>query len=125
MANRAICRERRATRRSLRATLRRRCTANRLVASCRRRPHSIATHLIAAGVDRDTAAGAASGMRSVAKRIGITPAETGRTHRTVHGGRSHATHNVHRYTAEQVVTIASAYSPRKAEFKAAVAAVIA
>lgn len=119
MANRAICRERRATRRSLRATLRRRCTANRLVASCRRRPRSLATHLIAAGVDRDDIAGAASGLRSVAKRLGVVPAVTGRTHRTVHGGRSHATHNVYRYTAAQVARIVSAYRPRKAEYKVA------
>jgi hypothetical protein len=120
MANRAICRERRATRRSLRAALRRRTAANRLVASCRRRPHSLATHLIAAGVDRDTAAGAASGLRSVAKRLHITPAETGRTRRTVHGGRAHRSHDVHRYTTGQVARIAAAYRPRKAEYVVAV-----
>jgi hypothetical protein len=91
----------------------------------RRRPHSLTTHLIAAGVDRETASGAASGMRSVAKRIGVTPAATGRTHRTVHGGRSRATHTVYRFTAEQVATIAAAYRPRKAAYKAAVLAVAA
>jgi hypothetical protein len=91
----------------------------------RRRPHSLTTHLIAAGVDRETAAGAASGMRSAARRIGITPAVTGRTHRTVHGGRSRATHTVYRFTAAQVATIAAAYRPRKPEYKAALMAVAA
>jgi hypothetical protein len=125
MAHRAIRCERRATRRSLRATVRHRAAANRLAASVRRRPRSLATHLIAAGVDRTTAAGAASGMRSVAKRLGLTPAETGRTHRTLQGGRSRTTHNVHRFTAAQVATIAAAYRPRKPEYKAAILAVAA
>lgn len=116
MANRAIHVERRATRRSLRATIRHRGAANRLVASVRRRPHSLATHLVAAGVDRSIAAGAASGMRAVAKRIGVAPALIGRTHHTVQGGRSRVTHNVYRFTAAQVARIASAYRPRKAEY---------
>jgi hypothetical protein len=124
MANRAIRCERRATRRSLRAIVRRRAAANRLVASCRRRPHSIATHLIAAGVDHTTAAGAASGMRSVAKRIGVAPASTGRTHRTVQGG-GRVARTVYRFTAAQVARIAAAYRPRKSEYKDAVLAVTA
>lgn len=125
MQKSAIRVERRATRRTLRAIRRHRAAANRLVAAVKRRPHSIATHLIAAGVDRTTAAGAASGMRSVAKRIGIEPAETGRTHRTVQGGRSRATHRVYRFTAAQVARIAAAYRPRKPEYKAALMAVAA
>jgi hypothetical protein len=81
--------------------------------------------LIAAGVDRATAAGAASGMRSAAKRIGVVPAQTARTRRTVNGGRARTTHSVYRFTAAQVARIAAAYRPRKAEYKAALMAVAA
>lgn len=113
-------RERRANRRILAATLRRRTAATRLTASCRRRPRSLTTHLIAAGVDRTTASGCASGLRTAAKRAGITPALTTRTRRTVHGGRAR-TRLVHRFTRAQAVQAATVYRPRKAEYKAAVA----
>ncbi|WP_461712377.1 hypothetical protein [Streptomyces sp. DSM 41013] len=119
--NTTTARERRAHRRTLRATLRRRATETRLVASVRRRPRSLTTVCLAAGVDRDTAWGAANGLRSVAKRIGLTPAQTARTRRTVHGGRHHHTHTVHRWTLGQVQTLIRAYRPRKPEYKAAVA----
>lgn len=119
MAHRPIRREHRATRRALRATLRRRCAETRLVSSCRRRPRSLTTVAIAAGVDRDTASGCASGLRSVAKRLGVTPATTARTRRTVCGGRSRQTHRVYRYTLAQVAALVAAYKPRKAEYKAA------
>jgi hypothetical protein len=119
VAHRAIRREHRATRRALRATLRRRAAETRLVASCRRRPRSLATIGIAAGVDRDTASGCANGLRSVAKRLGVAPAVTARTRRTVCGGRSRQTHCVYRYTLAQVAALVAAYKPRKAEYKAA------
>ncbi|MGW0495026.1 hypothetical protein ACWD0Z_06180 [Streptomyces sp. NPDC003007] len=121
MQKSAIRRERRTTRRTLRAELRRRSAATRLTASCRRRPRSLATVAIAAGVDRTTAAGCANGLRSVAKRLGVTPAATARTRRTVHGGRAHRTHGVSRYTLGQVRILIRAYKPRKPEYVAAVA----
>jgi hypothetical protein len=113
-------RERRTHRRVLRAELRRRAAANRLVSSVRRRPRSLTTVGIAAGVARDIAAGTANGLRSVAKRLGVAPAETARTRRTVHGGRAHRTHGVSRFTLGQVRVLIRAYRPRKAEYKAAV-----
>ncbi|WP_406507616.1 hypothetical protein [Streptomyces sp. NBC_00212] len=106
--------------RNRRAILRTRAAANRLASSCRRRPRSITTVAIAAGVDRDTAAGCANGLRSVAKRLGIAPAITARTRRTVCGGRAHQTHTVHRYTLRQVAQLVANYSPRRAEYRAAV-----
>ncbi|MDK1344196.1 hypothetical protein QNO09_12955 [Streptomyces sp. 378] len=121
MAHAAIRRERRTTRRTLRAELRRRSAATRLTASCRRRPRSLATVAIAAGVDRTTAAGCANGLRTVAKRLGVTPAATARTRRTVAGGRAHRTHGVSRYTLGQVRILIRAYRPRKPEYVAAVA----
>lgn len=125
MAHRAIRREHRTTRRALRATLRRRCTGTRLASSCRRRPRSITTVAIAAGVDRDTASGCANGLRSVAKRLGVTPAATARTRRTVQGGRARRTHSVAHYTLRQVAELVAAYRPRKAAYVTAAARIAA
>ncbi|MEH0627876.1 hypothetical protein [Streptomyces stelliscabiei] len=125
MKKSAIRREHRTTRRALRATLRRRCAETRLAASCRRRPRSLATVAIAAGVDRDTAAGTANGLRSVAKRLGVTPAEQARTRRTVAGGRARQTRTVSRFTLAQVTGLVAAYRPRKPEYRAAVALIAA
>jgi hypothetical protein len=118
-------RTRRVAARKRRAVLRTRAAANRLAASCLRRPRSLATHAIAAGVDRATAAGVASALRTVAKRLGIEPALTARTRRTVKGGRASQTHQVYRYTRAQVAAIVAAYRPRKAEYKAAALALAA
>ncbi|MGW3024487.1 hypothetical protein [Streptomyces sp. NPDC001221] len=125
MAHRPIRREHRATRRALRAVLRRRAAETRLVASVRRRPRSITTVAIAAGIDRDTASGCANGLRSVAKRLGVTPALTARTRRTACGGRARQTHTVHRYTLAQVAQLVAAYRPRKAEYVTAAARIAA
>jgi hypothetical protein len=125
MKKSAIRREHRTTRRALRATLRRRTAETRLAASCHRRPRSLATVAIAAGVDRDTAAGTANGLRSVAKRLGLTPAESARTRRTVAGGRARQTRTVSRYSLGQVCTLLAAYKPRKPEYRAAVARIAA
>lgn len=123
MAHRS--RERRAQRRALRSTLRQRAAATRLVASVKRRPRSLATVALAAGVDRDTASGIASGLRSVAKRIGVTPAQTARTRRTVNGGRARKSRTVQRWTLAQVAWLIAAYKPRKAAFVEAVALIAA
>ncbi|MEU5097624.1 hypothetical protein [Streptomyces sp. NPDC020996] len=125
MTHPSIRRERRATRRVLRATLRQRSAATRLVASVRRRPRSLATVAIAAGVDREAAAGVANGLRSVAKRLDVQPAETARTRRTVAGGRAHQTRTVAHYTRAQVARLVAAYRPRKPEYRAAVALIAA
>jgi hypothetical protein len=111
-------RARRAARRALRATVRARARQHRLTTGCARRPRSLASHLLAAGLDRDTAAGTANGLRSVAKRLGMMPAAIGRTRRTVHGGRGRL-HRVARYTRAQVLTLMAAYRPRKTAYRAA------
>ncbi|AEY90772.1 hypothetical protein SHJG_5505 [Streptomyces hygroscopicus subsp. jinggangensis 5008] len=125
MTHPSIRREHRANRRTLRAELRRRSAAHRLATSCRRRPRSLATVAIAAGVAKDTATGVVNGLRSVAKRLGVTPAATARTRRTVAGGRAHRTHTVTRWTLAQVARLLTAYRPRKPEFVAAVALIAA
>lgn len=102
--------------------LRRRIIAERSAATrlhrSLRRGRSLATHLVAAGVDAETAKGAAAGLRSVAKRIGVEPVKVARTHRTTEG-RAPRLRKVHHFTADQVAVIARSYKPRKAEFKAA------
>jgi hypothetical protein len=80
---------------------------------------------IAAGVDRDTASGCANGLRSVAKRLGVEPAQTASTRRTACGGRARRTHRVYRYTLAQVAALVAAYRPRKAEYVAATARIAA
>ncbi|MER7927067.1 hypothetical protein ABTY96_28575 [Streptomyces sp. NPDC096057] len=125
MQKHAIRRDRRATRRTLRATLRQRSTAGRLAASCRRRPRSLATVAVASGVAKDTVTGIANGLRTVAKRLGVTPAEQARTKRTVTGGRGRKTRSVAHWTLAQVARLVAAYRPRKAEFKAAAALIAA
>lgn len=121
MAHVVIRRERRASRRTARTILRQRAAGNRLVSSVARRPRSLATVALAAGVEKDTVAGIASGLRSVAKRIGLAPAQTARTRRTVNGGRARKTRTVYRYTLAQVRRLLAAYKPRKTAFVAAAA----
>jgi hypothetical protein len=125
MQKSAIRRDRRATRRVLRATLQERSAATRLAASCRRRPRSLATVAIAAGVDRDAATGTANGLRPTATRLGLAPAETTTTRRTVQGGRARKTRSVAHYTLAQVAALTAAYRPRKASYIAATALIAA
>lgn len=125
MTHPSIRRERRANRRVLLAELRRRSAAHRLASSCHRRPRSLATVAIAAGVEKATATGCANGLRTVAKRLGVAPAATARTRRTVAGGRAHCTHAVGRYTLGQVARLTASYRPRKPEYVAAVALIAA
>lgn len=109
-------RQRRADRRTLRRIVRQRAAANRTVASLRR-GRSLATHLLVAGVaDAETVKGAASGLRTVAKRIGVEPVKVVRSHRTVDGKQSR-TRATHHYTTAQVARIAAAYKPRKATYR--------
>lgn len=125
MTHPSIRRERRANRRNLAARLRTRAAGNRLTSSCHRRPRSLATVAVAAGVAKDTVTGVANGLRSVAKRIGLAPATTARTRRTVAGGRARRTRSVARWTLAQVARLVAAYKPRKPEYKAAVVLIAA
>jgi hypothetical protein len=125
MQKHATRREHRATRRALRATLRRRCATTRLAASCHRRPRSLATVALAAGVSKDVVPGVTNGLRSVAKRCSVTPAATARTKRTVTRGHGRRSHSVSRWTLGQVARLVASYSPRKPEYRAATALIAA
>ncbi|GBQ04369.1 hypothetical protein SSP531S_58630 [Streptomyces spongiicola] len=108
-ANRAASAERRAVARAARRV---RTTAR-----------SLATHIIATGADATTVKGVASALRTAAKKAGIKGTRT-RTRRTVDGFRGRAV-TAYRYTRAQVAQIAAAYKPRKAEYKAIRAALLA
>ena len=107
--------------------LRRRIVAERSAATrfsrSLHRGRSLATHAIAAGVEAETAAGVANGLRSVAKRLGIAPVKVARTHRTTEG-RAARLRKVNHFTAAQVDVLLRNYKPRKAEYKAAVVLMI-
>lgn len=101
-------RARRADRRTARAVLRDRARTNR--------PHSFASHIVARGESAETAKSIANGLRTAAKKLGLT-GKAGRTRRTV-DGRGRLRHVV-RYTADQFRTALAAYRPRKAAYIAA------
>lgn len=103
--------------RTRRAVLRGRASQNRMIASLKR-GRSITTHVLAAGIDPETAEGVANALRSVAKRLGVQPVKVTRAHRTVKGKESRTKVSNH-YTAAQVAFLASQYSPRKLAFKQA------
>lgn len=115
-----------ASTRQARRTLRQRSAATRFNASLKR-GRSLATHMIAAEIDPDTAKGMAVALRGVAKRTGMKPAKIARTRNTVDGkgGRKARLRIVNHFTAVQVQTLLDSYKPRKAEYKAAKLALVA
>jgi hypothetical protein len=100
-----------------RRTIRERSAATRLTASLRR-GRALATHLLAAGIDTETAKGVANGLRSVAKRLHVAPVRMTRTPRTLDGRDGHS-RRVGHYTSGQVHLLLIAYKPRRAEYVAA------
>lgn len=103
--------------RAARQTVKTRSAQTRLTASLNR-GRSLATHLLAAGIDTDTAKGVANGLRSVAKRLHITPVRITRTRRTLNGRDGHG-HRVQHFTTAQVRLLAVNYKARKPEYRAA------
>jgi hypothetical protein len=100
--------------RTARRITRERAAVTRLARSTRR-GRSLKTHALAAGVDAKTADGVASGLRSVAKRLGVQPVKVARTHRDADRLRKS-----YRYTPAQVAALRANYKPRKPEYRAAV-----
>lgn len=124
------------TLRDRRATLRDRRRANRpplterrrlaLLDTTRRRPRSIGTYLLAAGIPLDAIPAVSQGLRNAAKRLETLPATTGRTSRQI-AAQPHRSpsRDVGRWTRNQVLTLIPAYKPRKEEYKAAISALSA
>ncbi|MEU9355078.1 hypothetical protein AB0D65_29790 [Streptomyces griseoloalbus] len=108
-ANRAATRERRAA----------------LIAAHRIRKgaRSLATHVIAAGFTADTVSGAVNALRNQARKTGILGAPA-RIRRTFIG-RARLVVIVKRYTRAQVAQLAENWKPRKPEYKAVRAALLA
>lgn len=104
-----------------RRTIRERSQATRFNASLKR-GRSVATLLIAAGVDDDTVKGLSAALKKVARTIEMKPVKVSRTRNTVDGkgGRKARLQRVNHYTPAQLQTLLAAYKPRKAEYKAAV-----
>ncbi|MEU8911734.1 hypothetical protein [Streptomyces nigrescens] len=116
------------------AIIRNRARANREAARARRAaataarrvrtgPRSLVTHIIATGAPLDSVEGAADALRSRARKEGIRGRAV-RIRRTFNG-HARRTLTVYRYTAEQVAEIVANYKPRKAEYKAIRAALVA
>ncbi|MFF4057654.1 hypothetical protein ACFYZ0_18095 [Streptomyces sp. NPDC001708] len=84
---------------------------------------SLVTHIIATGADRKTVEGVADALRTVAKKKGIK-GRRARIRRSFNGARN-IVKTVYRYTRAQVAQIAAQYKPRKPEYKAVRAALIA
>ncbi|MFF7169733.1 hypothetical protein [Streptomyces pseudovenezuelae] len=102
-------------------------TQRRTVAQAARRvrtgARSLVTHIIATGADRKTVEGVADALRTVAKKKGVK-GRRARIRRSFNGARN-VVKTVYRYTRAQVAQIAAQYKPRKAEYKAVRAALIA
>ncbi|MDH6629382.1 hypothetical protein M2271_007218 [Streptomyces sp. LBL] len=102
-------------------------TQRRTVAQAARRvrtgARSLATHIIATGADRKTVEGVADALRTVAKKKGVK-GRRARIRRSFNDARN-VVKTVYRYTRAQVAQIAAQYKPRKAEYKAVRAALIA
>lgn len=116
----ATLRDRTRTNRAASAERRAIATAARRVRTGAR---SLTTHLIATGADHATVKGVSAALRTAAKKSGIK-GRRARIRRTFQGARNRAV-TVFRYTREQVAEIAAAYKPRKAEYKAVRAVLLA
>ncbi|WP_220214063.1 hypothetical protein, partial [Streptomyces shenzhenensis] len=84
---------------------------------------SLFTHATATGATRETAKAVASALAKAVDRAGVK-GHRYRTRRTAKGFLRHA-RIAFRYTRTQVARIAAAYKPRKPEYKAVRAALIA
>lgn len=84
--------------------------------------HTLAGHLIKAGVEREVATGIAGALRSKLKSLGVAPMHTGRTFIPPCGVTGKP---CYRWTAGQVLVALNAYSPRGAKQKEAKAVALA
>ena len=109
--------------RANRATSAQRRTGAQAARRVRTGARSLVTHIIATGADRKTVEGVADALRTIAKKKGVK-GRRARIRRSFNGARN-IVKTVYRYTRAQVAQIAAQYKPRKAEYKAVRAALIA
>ncbi|WP_371605014.1 hypothetical protein OG345_42105 (plasmid) [Streptomyces sp. NBC_01220] len=119
----AVLRDRTRTNRAATAARRSIATAARRVRTGSR---SLATHVIATGADAATVKGVVKALQTAAKaaRANGLKGKRARIRRSFTGA-GHTVKTVYRYTREQVAQIAAQYKPRKAEYKAVRAALLA
>ncbi|MFF6939958.1 hypothetical protein [Streptomyces lavendulae] len=108
--------------RARRSTLRQRARAHRDA----RRPHSLASHLLARGANPSDASGVADALHSKAKTLGITGrrslvCKTSTAKLPKRAPKRPCT----RYTDRQFLTLLTAYNPRAARFVAIRAHILA
>lgn len=121
-------RARRATVRDLRRANRPELTERRRIALLKttlRRPRSLGTYCLAAGIPGEDAQAVCAGLRAAAKRLDVQPATRAVTSRQIgsQGFRS-PSRQVARWTRNQVLRLIPAYRPRKPEYIAAVSALL-
>ncbi|MFB6700251.1 hypothetical protein [Streptomyces rubiginosohelvolus] len=118
----AVLRDRIRTHRTAQAARR---TAAQAARRVRTGPRALATHLIAAAPDADAATlkAVSAGLRTAAKNQGVK-GRRARIRRSLTGPRR-IVKTVYRYTRDEVARLAAAYKPRKAEYKAVRAALLA
>ncbi|MGI5337738.1 hypothetical protein ACQEVS_10215 [Streptomyces sp. CA-181903] len=109
--------------RSNRAASRARRAITRSARRVRTGPRSLTTHIIATGAPLSVVEGAATALRTQARKAGVR-GQAARIRRTLNG-RARRAVTVYRYTAEQVTRIVADYKPRKAEYKVIRAALTA
>ncbi|MFZ3557137.1 hypothetical protein [Streptomyces sp. BH055] len=109
--------------RANRAATRARRAQTQAARRIRTAPRSLTTHIIATGAPMDVVSGAAAALRTQAKKAGVK-GRAARIRRTLNG-HARRTVTVYRYTAAQVAEIVAAYKPRKTEYKAVRAALLA
>lgn len=101
--------------------------ARRNETAAAKRPHTLASHALRAGVPADHASGVAGGLRAKGKQCGITGTAARMFRRNAAGQKlwRQPVKGARRYTMTQVAALAHAYNPRAAKTVAAREALLA
>lgn len=102
-------------------TARRIVKARRAEAAAARKPHTLASHALRAGVDEVNAGGVAGALRSKGKALGITGCPVRMFRRNAAGQKlwRQPVRGAKRFTLDEFAAIACAYSPRAPKYVAA------
>ena len=95
--------------------------ARRAEAAAAKRPHTLASHALRAGVKAEDASGVANALRAKGKSLGVTGCAV-RMFRTNAAGQKlwrQPVKGARRYTVADVAALTTGYNPRAAKFVAA------
>jgi hypothetical protein len=106
-----------ATTRTARQILRNRRQENRAA----KRPHTLASHALRAGLDADVASGVSGSLRSKGKQINVTGTAVRMFRKNADGQKiwRRPVKNARRYTIVEFAKLVAAYKPRAARYVAA------